>query len=227
MTNDDIGPEQLADIIDELQVLWPALPIALPRDAGTSSGERVTTSEQVHTVPLNVEVAAVITDLEHHVPGWTAWAARTAGLGPTPSTVPACLRQLAGIHHRLLEQGRTRDAARLADTVQGWLGAARRALGLDAPDEHFGEYCPRHDQPLIGLMRPGDVGHLRWTKLDQAGHPVDPTITWTHVDVVFCRHCDSLWTPDRYMWLNRLIKQANRERAAAPQTVVPEGEDAA
>jgi hypothetical protein len=209
----DIGPAQLADIIDELQVLWPALPIALPRDAGTSNGERVTTSEQVHTVPLNVEVAAVITDLERAIPDWTSWAARTAGLG-AHGDVPACLRQLPGIHQRLLTLGRTRDAQRLADTAQRWLSAARKALGLDAPDQPFGEPCPRHDQPLTGLMRPGDVGHLHWTKLDRAGHPVDPTITWTHTDVVYCRHCDSIWTPDRYRFLYRLVKQAKTEREA-------------
>lgn len=211
----DIGREQLADIIDELQVLWPALPIALPRDAGTHNGERVTTSEQVHTVPLNVQVAAVITDLERAVPDWTRWAANAAGLGTPPAHVDGCLRQLAGIHQRLTSLGRTRDAARLADTAQRWLGAARRALGLDAPDEAFGELCPRHDDPLTPLTRPGPTGHLHWTKLDRNGHPVDPWITETRIDIVQCRHCDSIWTPDRYRFLFRLIKQAKTERDTA------------
>lgn len=214
----EIGPEQLADIIDELQILWPALPIALPRDSGTTSSERVTTSEQVHTVPLNVQVAAVITDLQRAVPDWTRWASTTAGLGATPGAdVNACLRRLPGIHHRLHELGRTRDAAKLADAAQRWLSAARKALGLDAPDTPFGEPCPRHDTPLTGLTRPGDIGHLHWTKLDRNGHPVDPTITWTHTDVVLCRHCDSIWTPDRYRWLARLIKQAKTERATVQE----------
>lgn len=211
----DIGPEQLADIIDELQVLWPALPIALPRDAGTSNGERVAVSENVHTVPLNTAVAAVITDLERNIPDWTRWAATTAGHGAAFGNVNTCLRQLPAIHARLVALGRTRDAQRLADTAQRWLSAAREALGLDAPDTPFGEPCPRHDQPLTGLTRPGDVGHLHWTKLDRNGHPVDPTITWTHTDAVLCRHCDSIWTPDRYRWLARLIKQAKTERATA------------
>lgn len=210
----DIGPEQFADTIDELQVLWPALPIALPRDAGTSNGERVATSEQVHTVPLNVEVAAVITDLERTVPDWTRWAASAAGLGAPPSHVDGCLRQLAGIHTRLTTLRRTRDAARLAATAQRWLSAARKALGLDAPDEPFGEYCPRHDDPLVGLKRPGDIGHLHWTKLDRNGHPVDAWVSWMHIDVVICRHCDSVWTPDRYRFLFRLLKQAKTEREA-------------
>jgi hypothetical protein len=215
----DIGPEQLAVIVDELEVLWPALPIALPRDGGTSSGERVTTSENIHTVPLNVQVAAVITDLTRGIPDWTRWASTAANLGPTAaSDIPACLRRLPGIHHTLLQQGRTRDAAKLADTAQSWLTAARRALGLDAPDQAFGETCPRHDTPLQPLITPGDIGHLRWTKLDRAGYPVDPTITWTHIDVVLCRHCDSIWTPDRYRFLYRLIKQAKTERGAREET---------
>lgn len=211
----DIGPEQLAVIVDELQILWPALPIALPRDAGTTSGERVATSENIHSVPLNVEVAAVITDLNWAIPHWTRWAATTAGLGNPGGDIPACLRQLPGIHQRLHTLGRTRDAASLANTTQRWLGACRRALGLDAPDQAFGEHCPRHDRPLTPLTRPGDIGHLHWTRLDRDGHPTDPTVTWTHIDVVLCRHCDSLWTPNRYMWLSRLIKQAKTERQAA------------
>lgn len=211
-----IGAEQLADIIDELQILWPALPIALPRDTGTQSGERVTTSENIHTVPLNVEVAGVITHLRWAIPDWTRWATTAANLGTTaPNDIPACLRHLPGIHHHLLEQGRTRDAARIAATAQSWLTAARRALGLDAPDTAFGEHCPRHDTPLQPLITPGDTGHLHWTKLDRAGHPVDPTITWTHIDVVLCRHCDSMWTPDRYMFLSRLIRQVKRDREPA------------
>jgi hypothetical protein len=204
----------LPDVVDELLVLWPALPDALPRDAGASSGERVSTTALVHTVPLNVDVAAVLTDLRRAIPEWTSWAATAAGLSAA-STVTGCLRQLPGIHDRLNTLGRTRDAEKLSKIADGWLGACRRALGLTRPDVPFGEYCPNHDDPLWPLATPGDVGQLRYDRLDARGRPVEPYVSWSRTELVLCRHCKAQWTPDRYMFLGRLIKQAKRAREAA------------
>ena len=211
--------DQLADAIDELQVLWPALPTALQIDGGTTTGERVTTSENVHTVPLNVDVAGVIHRLTWAVPHWVAWASGQAGLGAftAPASVPPSLRRVPGIHARLLELGHTRDAQRLADNVEGWRQDCRRVLGLNRPDEPFGEHCPYHDEHLTQLVRPGEIGHLRYAKLDRAGYPVGAYVVWTRLDVVLCRHCDSIWTPSRYHFLARLVRQADRDRAAAAE----------
>lgn len=202
----------LSDAVQELLVLWPALPTALPRDAGVQSGERVATSENVHSVPLNVDVAAVITDLNRAIPDWTRWAAAAAGITPV-SELRAQLRQLPTLHQQLHTLGRTRDADRLSVTVHTWLGACRRALGLDLPDRPTGMHCPNHDDPLQPLVQPGDHGQLRYAKLDTHGRPVDPQVTWQRVEIVLCRHCDAMWPPSRYMFLGRLIRQADRRRA--------------
>jgi hypothetical protein len=211
------GADHLDDTIDELLVLWPALPAALPRDAGTSSGERVTQSENVHSIPLNPDVATVITDLQREIPHWAAWAAETAGEAPNPSRdIPTHLAHLRRLHDRLNGSGRTRDAARLHDTAQRWRTDARRALGLNEPDRPIGtdHYCPRHDEPLTPLVMPGRHGNLCYARIDPAGRPVDATVEWSRLEVVLCRHCDAKWTPERYMLLGRLIRQANRDRAA-------------
>ena len=205
--------DDLDDAIAEILVLWPALPTALPRDAGVQSGERVATSENVHSVPLNVDVAAVLVDLRRAIPDWARWAAMAANVSLVGDLVHQ-LEQLPAIHHRLGEIGRTRDAERLNDAVNGWLTAARRALGLNRPDRPIGEHCPRHDDPLTPLIQPGDHGHLRYAKLDRHGHPVDAYIDWSRIEIVCCRHCDATWTPERYIHLGRLIRQANRDRQA-------------
>lgn len=208
------GDQGLDDAIQELLVLWPALPTALPRDAGVQSGERVATSENVHSVPLNVDVAAVITDLTRAIPDWTRWAANAAGTTAV-TDLRGQLRQLPGIHRRLEDLGRTRDAQRLTDAVHGWLTACRRALGLDLPDRATGMNCPYHDEAITPLVQPGDHGQLRYAKLDSTGRPVDPQVTWQRVEIVLCRHCGSMWSPGRYMWLGRLIKDADARRAEA------------
>lgn len=207
----------LGDAITELLVLWPALPTALPRDAGVQSGERVTTSENVHSVPLNVDVAAVLVDLRRTIPQWTTWAAQTAGESATThADIPACLRRLPALHDHLNDLGQTRDAERLHTAIRDWLNAARHALGLNRPDRPIGEHCPRHDNPLTALIQPGDHGHLRYTTLDRHGQPIDAYIEWSHIEIVLCRHCDAMWTPERYIHLGRLIRQANRDRQAMP-----------
>lgn len=212
----------LDDAVQELLVLWPALPTALPRDAGTQSGERVATSENVHTVPINVDVAAVITDLTRAIPDWARWAAEQAGQGRNDhADIRVHLQRLPGLYDALSAHGRTRDAQRLHDTVHAWLTRCRRALGLDLPDRPTGMRCPNHDDPLTALVQPGDHGQLRYAKLDTHGRPVDPQVTWQRVEVVLCRHCDAMWPPARYMWLGRLIKDADARRAT------PEPSDAA
>lgn len=202
----------LDDVIAELLILWPALPDALPRDAGTQTGERVATTTTVHSVPLNVDVAAVLVDLRRAIPQWTAWAAEAAGQGATAhSGIPRNLQRLPALHDALSGLGQTRDAQRLTDTVHTWNTACRRALGLNRPDRPIGEPCPNHDDPLTVLVQPGDHGHLRYTRLDH-GRPVDATIEWSSVEVLLCRHCDAVWSPSRYFWLGRLIRDANHRR---------------
>lgn len=206
----------LGDVIAELLVLWPALPAALPRDAGTATGERVTQTENVHSIPLNPDVATVITDLSRKIPHWAAWAAENAGETPNPGRdIPTHLAHLRRLHDRLNGLGRSRDADRLTDAAQRWRTDARRALGLNEPDRPIGtdHHCPRHDDPLTPLVMPGRHGDLTYTRLDRTGQPVDASVEWSRLEVVLCRHCGATWTPERYMLLGRLIRQANRDRA--------------
>lgn len=214
--------DALDEIIAELLILWPALPGALPRDAGVQSGERVATSENVHSVPLNVDVAAVLVDLRHAIPHWAHWAAQSAGESPTDAGgIPGHLKRIPALHDRLSGLGRTRDADKLADASRTWLNAARRALGLNRPDRPIGEHCPNHDQPLTHLVQPGDHGHLRYTHLNQHGHPVDAAIDWSSLEIICCRHCNALWAPSRYFWLGKLIKYANHRREQTTESVNP------
>lgn len=190
-------PEQLAAELDELAVLWPALPAALARDAGTSSGERVSTSENVHTIPLNADVASTMHRLNAAIPN------------------AAYLRNLATVYTEHYDNHRTRQAARLADTIAGWLRDARHALGLDRPDRPLrAAHCPRHDEPLTKLVEPGDRGWLRYDHLDAHGRPVNPWVSWLRHEAVTCRHCGAVWSPGQYLWLGRLIEDADRRRAA-------------
>lgn len=208
----------IADTIDELLVLWPALPTALARDAGTTTSERVATSENVHTIPLNGDVAAVILDLQRAIPEWTAWAAQIVGESRNDHAgTPDHLKRIPALHDRLRGQGRTADAKLLEHTTNGWLTRCRTALGLNRPDRGTGLRCPNHDQPLSLLIQPGDHGHLQYAKLDSAGHPVDAWVNWTRTDLIMCRHCDSIWTPARYMWLGRLIRDADHRRQTTTQ----------
>lgn len=203
--------DDLDDTIAELILLWPALPTALPRDAGVQTGERVTTSENVHSIPLNADVAAVITDLTRQIPEWVTWVAEATS-GYATRSILGQLGQIPGFHHDLLQHGRTRDAERLATAAHSWLHRCRTALGLNRADRPIGEPCPNHDDPTTPLIQPGDTGHLRYTKLDANGHPIDAYIEWRRLEIVCCRHCDAVWTPSRYMLLGRLIRHANHQR---------------
>lgn len=209
-------PDQLAETLDELAVLWPALPAALARDAGTSSGERVSTSENVHTIPLNADVASTAAALASDIPLTAAWASDAAGIGGwAPNRpIPTYLRALAVHHDRLVALGRSRDAARLATTVDRWHKQIRDALGLNRADRPLRAHCPRHDNPLTALVEPGDRGWLRYDHLDAAGRPVNPWVSWLRHEAVTCRHCDAIWSPGQYLWLGRLIDDADQRRAA-------------
>lgn len=231
-------PDQLADQLGELAVLWPALPYALARDSGTTSGERVHTTPSVHAIPLNAAVADVTARLAREIPATAAWAARAIGQQPNHGrSIPDHLRHLAPAYGALLAQHRTRDAARLAAHIGRWHAAARDAFGLDRPDRPIGSACPLHDTPLTTLMEPGERGWLRYEHLDHSGQPIGVTIEWTRAQAIYCPHCGAVWAANRWMWLRRLIAQAEQERAAAAAkaaaeaaaatTVAPDREDAA
>jgi hypothetical protein len=213
-------PEQLADTLDELAILWPALPSALARDSGTSSSERVTTTSQVHTIPLNADVASAAARLTIEVPITVAANAsllNVAGI-TTAAPIPSQLRYLGVLHEQLHTRGHTRDAARLAATVGDWHTLIRNAFGLNRPDRPLrGKHCPRHDEPLTTLVEPGDQGWLRYDHLDHAGRPHNPWVSWRRTEAVTCRHCGATWSPAQYLWLGKLIDDADRRRAEQAQ----------
>jgi hypothetical protein len=192
-------PDTIADQLDELAVLWPALPAALARDAGTTSGERVTTSENVHTIPLNPDVASALHRLNAAIPSLNY------------------LHNLATEYAGHYDNQRTTEAQQLANTIHSWLTDARHALGLNRPDRPIGEHCPQHDDPITPLVTPGDRGHLAYDHLDFHGRPVNPWIRWERQEIVTCRHCHQQWTPGQYMWLGRLIRWANNRRTPQPR----------
>lgn len=187
--------DRLAEAVDELDLIWPALLEATERDRGTSSGERVATSP-ILTVPVNVDVLAALDVL----------ATDLGGLGD--------LYRLAGCYDDLASGGREAAARRLVAAVRGCRATARRAIGLSVPDRPLGQYCPRHDEPLTELVAPGDQGQLCYRGRDERGHPVGLSVVWHHQDVVACpwRPCGARWTPSQQMFLARLLREADARR---------------
>lgn len=185
-------PDTLADRIAELRLLWPALPAALPRDSGTQAGERVNGSPDIHVIPINPHVAAVIRRLAPHMPQLTL------------------LEQQYGDAYT---NWRPADAWPITNQITRMLTDARNALGLNRPDIPIGAHCPRHDQPLTDLVTPGDRGELRYDSIGPAGELVGGWIRWTHTDLVVCHHCREEWPPRRYLWLSRLVAEADARRA--------------
>lgn len=186
--------EQVVEQLVELAILLPALPDALPRDSGAGGGERVATTANVHTLPVNADVAQVLIRLH--------------GLD---------VRSLRRQVDQVFAAGDPGPIRRTANTVARCLGDARHALGLDRPNRALPgpRWCPDHDEPLEALVVPGDRGTLVYDRLDRRGKPIDPWIRWTRLDVVVCPHCGRTWTPTQYLWLGRLIKHADHRRAQA------------
>lgn len=187
-------PDTITDMITELRLLWPALPAALPRDTGNGGGDRVHTTPDIHAIPINPAVAAVIRRLAPHM---------------------ADLSLLQQAYGDAWTNRRLADAWTITHHITRWLGDARTALGLNRPDQPVGASCPRHDQPLTPLVTPGDHGELRYDAIGPAGELVGGWIRWTHTDLIVCRHCDQTWPPSRWLWLDRLAKDADQRRIQA------------
>ena len=194
------SPDTVAGQAAELRQLWPVLPAALPADGGTTTGERVRTSGNVHTIPINPAVAATISRLAPHM-----------------SHLAQYIREYTDAYHN----HRTQDAAPIARNISNWLTQARTALGLNRPDRPIGAHCPHHDQPHTELVTPGDHGHLDYTSITADGTLTDGWIRWDHTDLVCCRHCRQQWTPSQYPWLGRLVRYADQRRAVPSANAGP------
>lgn len=208
------GRSTLADDVDELTVLAPALRGALGRDQGAAEGERVSTS-RAFGLPVNADVLRAL-DVLASVPSIAWWAANVVGEPHNAARgLLDHLRHFPRQHERMLVTAAAEQAAQLAGSLNRLLREVKLALGLRTVDRRLGHFCPLHDAPLVELVAPGDVGTLRYARLDRQGRPVGPSVSWVHTDAVLCRSCGASWTPDRYVLLGRMLRQADARRLAA------------
>lgn len=202
--------QRLADHVQELRILAPALSEALERDQGAPTGERVSSSAGL-ALPINADVLQALRTLNRGLPAVTQRAAEVLGEAFVARDIAGHLRHLARLHERLLAVAAVDEAVRLVVGVDAVLFAVKLAIGLRLPDRPIGHDCPMHDQDRTELVKPGDIGYLRYDRL-VAGVPVAPTVTWVPADVVLCRTCAGSWVPAQYDLLSRMIGEALQRR---------------
>jgi hypothetical protein len=195
------------DAIAETLELYPRLASALERDTGATEGERVTTSTNVHTSPVNLDVLTVVNAMREQV--WpVAEAAREALAEPGElGDVPEVLASLGVLFRRLVGKQLATEARCVALDVFRWRHMVRRALGLSTPDRPLRAdgrpiTCPRHDDPLVTLQQYGDEG-----RLDAQARGDREAITWQRGGGLHCQHCGSAWGPSEYPFLGRLVAE--------------------
>lgn len=199
--------DRVDDAIADILELYPRLAAALERDAGTTEGERVTTSANVHTLPVNLDVLAAVNSL--HEQAWPAAVFAREALGEPGHHVdiPTTLASLGVLYRRLVGRQLRRPARVLALDVFRWHHLARRAIGLSTPDRPLrGDgrpiNCPQHDDPLIQLHQYGDEG-----RVDPDARGDREAITWQRGGGLHCRHCGRAWSPSEYPFLGRLVAE--------------------
>jgi hypothetical protein len=207
--------DQVDDAIAEILELYPRLATALERDAGTAEGERVTTSANVHVLPVNLDVLAAVNALREQA--WPAahaartWLAEPSDGGSTLDT----LASIGILYRRLVGKQLDQPARNLAGNVFRWHHLARRAVGLSLPDRPLrGDRgpicCPLHDDPRVQLHQYGDEG-----RIDPDAHGDREAITWQRGGGLHCRHCGGAWGPSEYAFLGRLVAEQRQRLTKA------------
>lgn len=205
----------LVDDVTELLILWPHLAAALERDQGAAEAEKVSGDAGMFGLPVNADVLDALRILGEQVPALASWAAGIVAEPATSRTVDNHLRHFPRFHERMLVTAAVTEAAELAAGVHAMLRQVKLAVGLRTVDRRLGQYCPLHDDPLRELIAPGDEGELCYRRLDRAGQPIAPTVTWRRSDCALCRHCGAAWEPSQYLLLGRLLRDADTRRLAA------------
>lgn len=204
ITLDRLG-DALDDAVTELLALYPQLASALERDSGASEGERVTTSTNVHVLPVNLDVLAAVKML--HEQAWAAAHEARVHLAEPGDMVSltGTIASTAILYRRLVGQGKPAQARHLAGQVFRWHRTVRAAIGLTLRDRPLRGTdgpvcCPLHDDPLTQLQQVGDEGHI---DAEAAGDR--EAITWQRGGGLYCRHCGGGWGPGEYAFLGRLV----------------------
>ncbi len=205
----------LVDDVTELLILWPHLAGALERDQGPIDTERVSGGEGTFGLPVNADVLEAVRILNLDVPTLAQWASGIVAEPHQSRSVDDHLRHFPRFHERMLVTAAIHEAARLAASVHALLRQVKLAVGLRTVDRRLGQFCPLHDHPLRELVAPGDEGELCYRRLDRAGQPIAPTVTWRRSDCALCRHCGAAWEPSQYLLLGRLLREADARRLAA------------
>lgn len=210
MRNDmhELG-DQVDDAVTELLALLPKLAGALERDAGASDGEHVTTSANVHVLPVNLDVLAAAKMLQDEA--WpAAYAARSWLAEPGDNiSLADTIRSTAILYRRLVGRERNGPARQLAATVLRWhrtvrtaIGLSRRAVPLSGDDGPI--TCPLHDDPLTQLRQRGDEGTF-----DESARGDREAIRWQRGGGLYCplKDCSGAWGPSEYPFLGRLVAE--------------------
>lgn len=201
--------DQVDDAVEELLALWPRLGAALERDAGTNEGERVSSSANVFTLPVNLDVLAAVKRIRDEA--WPAASdARTVLAEPGDMlSIERTLESLGILYRRLAARGYVGEARKLAASVLRWHRVARTAIGLSrraTPLQGDGQpiFCPLHDQPLTQLRQRGDEGIL-----DETARGDREAIRWQRGNGLYCpaRDCDGAWGPSEFAFLGRLVAE--------------------
>lgn len=210
MKNDlyELG-DQVDDAIEELLTLWPKLQDALPRDVGTVDGERVTTTAEVSTVLVNLDVSKAITLLRDEASPAEMEARTVLGEPGDEQPMERTLESLGILYRRLAGRGYIGQARKLATSVLHWHRVARTAIGLSrraTPLQGDGRpvHCPLHDAPLVTLRRRGDEGTL-----DETARGDREAIRWRSGGGLYCplRECAGEWGPGEFPFLGRLVAE--------------------
>lgn len=207
--------EQFVTAVDELAMIWPQLGAALARDQGTGGQPVVSTSSAAESAaPVNLAVSAVLLELEAAIPSMDQWARTVVG-EPPMRTIAGMLRGMPALYQRMTATTAHAEAAELRRAVHRWHRIARRAIGLSKPARPLHRHgqpvsCPLHDDPVTGLLQPGDEGTIHAATAPER-------ITWQRDGRVYCPHCRASWTPQQYGLLGRMCAEAD-ERRAAPCT---------
>lgn len=202
------------DTAELLAILWPALDDALARDQGATDGDKVSAAGIVPAAPVNADVLSTMTAVGVELRLTAAWAASVIGGAYVDREPVDQFRHAPCWHHQMMATGATLDAEALAGTLARWLRAVKLALRLAEPDRRLGQYCPRHDAPLVELVAPGADAAITWTRI-VGGRPLDPRVDWRRTVGVFCRHCEALWQPGEYLALERELRIADARRLVA------------
>ncbi len=205
----------ILEVCETLDVLLPALGEAVARDQGAADEERVSASSVVPSLPVNTDVLAAVREVRDRLPALRYAAQVALGEKRPLGTPEGALRHIPVLHERLRGRGLVHVAENLAQGTEAVLRLVQLALGLRTLDKPLGEPCPVHDEAIVGLVTPGDIGYLEYDHLDAQGRPVQPRVRWIHTEAVLCRHCGTSWSPGQYVLLGRRIKEAAARRRAA------------